>query len=188
MAANVVCSYNRTGYCKFEDRCRNLHINEVCGLIDCSGDSCQLRHPRACRYYNSNGACKYLDKCAYSHKNLLFDEVTSIKRDMAQIVEKLELIQRALEKLTSCASSTDLAEESPSKSISSSQLETSLTQIPQVDGLEPCPPDPVPKRKYFPCQSCSLVFHSIEDLKWHDSYQFYCDICTICFATKKNLN
>ena len=105
---------------------------------------------------------------------------------MAQILDKMELIQKALNELTTCESSTNLASETPSEFVSSSLLETS--NIPQVDGLEWCSPDPVPKRKYFPCQSCSLVFHSIEDLKWHDSYQFYCDICTICFATKKDLN
>ena len=169
MAAGVVCSYNRKGYCKFQDRCHNLHINEVCGLSSCLNDSCQLRHPRTCKYYSSYGACKYADNCAYSHKNLLLDEVNSIKRDMAQILDKMELIQKALNELTAFESSTNLALETPSKSVSPSLLETS--NIPQVDGLERCSPDPVPKRKYFPCQSCSLVFHSAEDLKWHDAYQ-----------------
>ena len=75
MAAGIVCSYNRAGYCKFQDRCRNLHINEVFGLTGCSNDSCQLRHPRVCKYYSSYGACIYSDNCAYSHKNLLLDRV-----------------------------------------------------------------------------------------------------------------
>ena len=63
---------------------------------------------------------------------------------MTQILDKIELIQKALNELTACESCTNLALETPtpSKSVSTSLSDTS--NILQVDGLERCSSDPVP--------------------------------------------
>ena len=181
--AAVVCSYYRTGFCKYEDRCRNLHINEMCQDTNCSNDSCQLRHPTPCRYFSLYGSCKFADKCAYRHENLLLEELRLVKNEVVQITSKLELVQKALDNLPRVYSTSIANDESASSFTTSSMPSTSPPfQIPQVDGCSDS------KFKRYPCQSCSLVFHSAEDLQFHDSYKFYCDICTICFATKKDLN
>ena len=94
-----------------------------------------------------------------------------MRNEIDQSTTQLKLLQTAIDTLNDL----DLLHAEPSSIYTKSMLSTTpLVQILQVDGQEPCPAS---KPKYYPCQSCSLVFHSEEDLQQHDSYQFYCDIC-----------
>ena len=94
-----------------------------------------------------------------------------MRNEIDQSTTQLKLLQTAIDTLNDL----NLLHAEPSSIYTKSMLSTTpLVQILQVDGQEPCPAS---KPKYYPCQSCSLVFHSEEDLQQHDSYQFYCDIC-----------
>ena len=54
-------------------------------------------------------------------------------------------------------------------------------QIPQLDGLIEDHPSPGP---VFSCETCDKTFLSETDFKNHDSFQFCCDDCGICFSTQ----
>ena len=41
-----VCRYYKFGYCKFGEKCRNLHIEEKCENKQCDITNCDKRHPR----------------------------------------------------------------------------------------------------------------------------------------------
>ena len=60
------CLYNDTGYCKFKEKCRNLHSSGICQKDDCN-KSCPERHPKACRFSEK---CKFLEKgiCVFNHR------------------------------------------------------------------------------------------------------------------------
>ena len=64
--AALVCYYNKIGYCKHQEMCRNLHINEICENFLCDVVSCDKRHPRKCKYYMEYKRCKF-NPCAYLH-------------------------------------------------------------------------------------------------------------------------
>ena len=67
MSGNIYI-YNKRGFCKFGNECRNRHVNEICGNSKCDKLSCELRHPLLCRFYMINGVCKFGSDCAYLHK------------------------------------------------------------------------------------------------------------------------
>ena len=66
MGEDISCHYSKYGYCKFQDRCRKRHFNEVCENEDCEVWMCDKRHPKVCRYYSIYGHFKF-QPCAYKH-------------------------------------------------------------------------------------------------------------------------
>ena len=66
MATEHVCRFNKFGYCRYRDTCRNLHVNETCENTSCDISRCNQRHPRECRYYREFSRCKF-DPCKFKH-------------------------------------------------------------------------------------------------------------------------
>ena len=46
MATQNVCFYNKHGFCKYSDKCRNYHENKKCEKTKCEIKKCTLRHPQ----------------------------------------------------------------------------------------------------------------------------------------------
>ena len=91
--ADPICKHNQKGFCKFADRCRNRHVDEICGDSNCDGENCVLRHQVECRYFNLNGSCKFGERCAYLHKDS--DNIAKIKK----LEEKLAYTETKIEEL-----------------------------------------------------------------------------------------
>eukprot|EP01029_Cantina_marsupialis_P007144 TRINITY_DN1788_c0_g1_i2.p1 TRINITY_DN1788_c0_g1~~TRINITY_DN1788_c0_g1_i2.p1 ORF type:complete len:167 (-),score=27.52 TRINITY_DN1788_c0_g1_i2:126-626(-) len=63
-----MCSaFQRTGHCKFGDRCKYIHDNV-------SNDSSEEKRP--CTFFMRNGSCKFGDGCKYSHDQRSVVETT----------------------------------------------------------------------------------------------------------------
>ena len=98
MASQNVCYYNKFGHCKFSDRCRSLHISELCENPSCEISSCKLRHPRICKYFRDYDRCKFSDYCSYKHvKNSSCNHINNkelLKKidNLLQIIEKKDEI------------------------------------------------------------------------------------------------
>ena len=45
-----ICKYNQSGFCKFGERCNQMHINTVCNKLTCSKSLCNERHPKVCKF------------------------------------------------------------------------------------------------------------------------------------------
>ena len=84
-----VCRYYKTEFCKFKDHCKNLHVEEVCGISTCTGEGCSQRHPTLCKYLSSVGKCKFGEKCSYSHDHHLHKDVTILKQEIEEIRQRL---------------------------------------------------------------------------------------------------
>ena len=62
-----VCKYNQTGFCKFRERCRKRHNNEICEhQYKCENNQCIKRHPKRGRNLKK-GMCRHNKNCAYQH-------------------------------------------------------------------------------------------------------------------------
>jgi hypothetical protein len=97
MATQNVCPYNKYGFCKHREMCRNLHVAEVCESSSCVISSCLLRHPKNCKYYTNYGRCKF-DPCAYKH----IDNQNTFERNTQEneiIKAKLKHIEEQLKEL-----------------------------------------------------------------------------------------
>ena len=95
MATQNVCKFNKFGYCRYKDACRNLHRNEICQNSSCEIKGCNLRHPRECRYYREYRRCKF-DPCKFTHIDNVsenFDQIRKIKDNIdvkiAEIDDKI---------------------------------------------------------------------------------------------------
>ena len=89
MAAQNVCRYHKFGYCKFGNTCRLLHVSEICGNKSCEITSCNLRHPRTCKFFRDFNRCKFGEWCSFKH-----DENENgqqlIQFDSKEIMEKID--------------------------------------------------------------------------------------------------
>ena len=97
MATQNVCRFNKYGYCKHMENCRNLHVNDVCGDSSCDVSKCTRRHPRTCKFYSEFKRCKF-DPCAYKHITN-DDDIDKLKKENQELLGKLDAIERDLKKL-----------------------------------------------------------------------------------------
>ena len=175
----AVCKYNQTGFCKYKEHCRNLHVNEQCMIENCSaGDGCQLRHPRVCKYFSTLGVCRFKHHCAYLHTEYLHNDILALKEEIRILSIRIEHVVKELEDL---------------KGLHQHSL-VSPTEIPQLDGNQSIQirdtsllsnarvissPEPPPI-----CRICDMDFPERDHYLDHDSYQYCCVICGICFRTE----
>ena len=87
MAAGI-CSFHKTGYCKYQDRCQKQHVKDICNSSSCSGD-CFKRHPKICRYYKFYGTCKFSNNCAYLHKKLGQTEIELLRQEICELQRRI---------------------------------------------------------------------------------------------------
>ena len=99
-----VCKYHKTGFCKFRDRCRSRHNDEICGNHnECKVDQCNKRHPKICKNFNKSGNCRHNKNCAYQHvvqKNKCGDK-EEIKLLTSKVYQLEETIQNMMEHMNS---------------------------------------------------------------------------------------
>ena len=103
----AVCNYQKFGFCKYKDLCKNHHLKETCkNLSACvNSKSCQKRHPRVCRKQAIEGVCRFGAACAYHHQeennnaeiNVKVDELEKTVKEMAEKKDELEVKLKDME-------------------------------------------------------------------------------------------
>merc|ERR1712179_591012 len=96
MAAQNVCFFNKYGFCKYSERCRKYHENEICEKIDCEIKECYLRHPKVCKFFRDMGFCKFLEWCKFSHK--VCKNNTLEKDELKNLKDKIQTVENEMEK------------------------------------------------------------------------------------------
>ena len=86
--ATEVCLYFKFGYCRYQQTCRKLQVNELCDREGCDTTSCDKRHPKPCRYWRDYGNCKFQNYCLYGHRSY---EIR--KTEFETMKNKLELLE-----------------------------------------------------------------------------------------------
>ena len=97
MATHNVCSFNKYGYCKYREICRNHHINELCVDFSCDDSNCALRHPIPCKYFRKYKKCKF-NPCAFKHVDDKSD-IEKLKNENQSLLGKIEKIDADLKLL-----------------------------------------------------------------------------------------
>ena len=87
MASQNVCRYFRFGHCKFGDTCKLLHISEICENNACEITSCNLRHPRTCKFFKEFNRCKFSEWCSFKHVE---NDINVNHFDTKEILEKID--------------------------------------------------------------------------------------------------
>ena len=107
MAAQNVCRYFKFGFCKFTDRCRFQHVEEICGNLSCEIKRCNLRHPKVCKFFRDYNRCKFGEWCCFKHitNNTEIDAISTetIRKEIEAlqkiINDKDEVINQLSEKI-----------------------------------------------------------------------------------------
>ena len=96
MAAPNVCFFNKHGFCKYLDKCRNYHENENCEKINCEIRECPLRHPQICKFFRDFGYCKFGEWCRFYHK--ISRDASKNRKEINELEDKLKTVNSELEK------------------------------------------------------------------------------------------
>ena len=94
MATQNVCKFNKFGYCKYKELCRNLHVNEKCEIVSCDLSTCMLRHPKLCKYFAQYKQCKF-HPCRFEHVEMETD-LEKLQLDNQKTSEKVSNLEQIL--------------------------------------------------------------------------------------------
>ena len=207
----VVCLHFKFGYCKFKELCRNRHEEALCENVKCDVQSCDLRHPKHCKYHLKYGFCKF-NACLYKHEKIGLNSTTDtdnlfitlrelIEEKDAKIVSlsrSLEILEQRVKKLEEAATAEcdtplpivnahDSTFAQPLISCDSSMSDSSC-HIPQVDGAVDmsynCGVISQKGPKY--CGFCDEEFYNREDFTIHMKLVRYkCNNCLDYFTDKQ---
>ena len=70
-----ICKFNATGFCKFADSCRKVHVKTICKNTK---SKCIIQ---GCKLFAFTGKCRFVKHCAFDH----------MKSDTHLKVEELEV-------------------------------------------------------------------------------------------------
>ena len=105
MAAQPVCLFYKFGHCKFQKKCRKMHIEEKCENVECNVKECILRHPKVCSFLRDYKFCKFSEYCSFSHSiqnnsNDAFEkEIDEIKKQIDILKESENNLEKQISKL-----------------------------------------------------------------------------------------
>ena len=209
MAGPVTCSFHQFGHCRFGDHCRKSHTKETCTNLPCTTIvSCTKRHPRLCKYFALSGQCKFNQECSFLH--MASPKEVEQKRELKKLSDEVESLRKQVVALKSVVESFTSHDPNPapvpfqsqasatalpisvSRSIIVTTVESTLdssieNSLPQIDGAMNSPTNsfPVNSAPLPQCDTCHAIFESVEDFKEHDTAQFCCDDCGICYRTQE---
>ena len=106
-----ICNHHKYGFCKFSDRCRKKHIDEICLENNCEIKMCLKRHPRPCKFFDLYQKCKFGTFCAFKHcESIQAKELKNLKskvedlevdnleksKEISFLIERLELVEQII--------------------------------------------------------------------------------------------
>ena len=116
MTAKIVCNFEKFGYCKQRNECKDYHPTEVCKNENCKISRCRKRHPKQCKYFES-GYCKFKESCKYDHTekikvNDLLDRIIRLEKQNARFRESNEQQEYAINVLNERLSMAEIENKS----------------------------------------------------------------------------
>ena len=212
MAQQNVCRYHKFGHCKFSEKCRMMHIDEICGNCECDIKICNLRHPRICNYFRDYRRCKFGQWCSFRHepfenKNIddRISEVERMLKEKADLDQKIQMCDKKLAEIEIYLSKFETYEKQISekdiiigtlqsnvKDLEIRLLAVEKKNIESEENVEKLEPASKPIEKYD-CDKCDFETNSKKGLnihkkRKHTNYraQEYPKSCDICEKTLKS--
>ena len=188
MAQQNVCRYHKFGHCKFSEKCRLMHINEICGNHECNIKLCNLRHPRVCNFFRDYNRCKFGQWCSFKHEQIenkktdaRIGEIERMLKEKNDIEEKIELCNKKHAELETYLKKCESLENKISEKdviiltmqqnvrdleIRMNAVEKKETVIETEEQIEKEKADPKPDEKYK-CDKCDFDTTSKKGLNIH---------------------
>ena len=121
--AAPICLFNKFGYCKFGEKCRKYHINEICSEKTCDITSCNKRHPRACKYFKNFRRCKF-SPWAFKHEtDPSINDFENVNKEINNISERLLALDQVINDNNKEIDKMSVKIETPEKKITENNIE-----------------------------------------------------------------
>ena len=88
MVKEILCRRNKFGYCKYGEKCRKKHINQLCVEKTCEIFNCDKRHPNICTFKRDYGYCKFAEYCRFNHDKP--KEIIAVDEKILEIENRLK--------------------------------------------------------------------------------------------------
>ena len=195
MATPNICTFNKNGYCKYQEVCRKQHENKMCENSSCDILRCRFRHPRPCKYYKRYKRCKF-DPCAFLHIDN--DEgFEKLKSDNQNMQCRITLLEEKLDKFLDTKNHDhqiiNLENQIKEKDAMIVNIENKIQLLEEkIKNLED---NKIKKQiqKSFKCSQCNFETNSKHGLRIHttkkhtltgnETYPKVCDFCDDRFET-----
>ena len=194
-----------------------MHVSEKCERKSCDIKSCNLRHPKICRYFRDRKFCKFGEWCCFEHKNseedfkrvfekcniienkvnnleiLLIDKDQVVNTLGTKIEKKVEAFEINLKTLKECIAEKDAQIEALERKLNEMELRLKSEEGIEKDKLhleKPGKPEPVK------CNQCDFETNSKHGLKIHtarkhtlinENSSLKCELCDQEFEKQKDL-
>ena len=89
-----LCQKNQYGYCKFKDKCRKKHIDEICKNFTCKSNECEKRHPRKCLYFKRYQMCKFGEFCRYMHDSFENNFEKKFMIELCEMNKRIDTLEK----------------------------------------------------------------------------------------------
>ena len=94
-----VCQHYKFGFCKFANKCKYIHVKELCIERSCEKSNCNKRHPVTCFFYRQFNRCKFGSFCLYSHQdNERKKKINDLENKITNLEEKVGKLEKKLKK------------------------------------------------------------------------------------------
>ena len=197
MAHQNVCRYFKFGYCKFLERCRLLHISEICLDSACDIKTCKLRHPRKCKYFRDYNRCKYGEWCYFSHEVKEDPSKEILVKIESDFNEKYEVIKSKLEKIDEKIEALEKEELDISKRLENIFVNKIETLENQIESLRKCLAEKDAYIETFEVrlkhieeklsESENIETNIVEETEKPEEVKFKCDKCSFETTSERGL-
>ena len=96
MAPQNVCRYWKFGHCKFVERCRLMHVNEVCRNPECEIKTCNMRHPRISTYFRDYRRCKFGEYYSFKNEENNLANMSDLDKYLERQDNKIEELEKKI--------------------------------------------------------------------------------------------
>ena len=91
MADEIVCQFNKFGFCKFRKTSFRKHEDKLCENGKSETKKCPYRHPKKCRFFVMYRNCKFGEFCRFGH-DIIEDgkEVEKLKQQLEELRKRID--------------------------------------------------------------------------------------------------
>ena len=191
------------GYCKFGEKCRKYHINEICSEKTCDITSCNQRHSRARKYFKNYGRCKF-SPCAFKHEyDPSINDFETVNKELMNISERLLAFEQVINEKNKEINEMSVKIETLEKNLSENNIDEKLEAFEKqlLGKME----EALKSFQHYMGEACSSIDDMVVELNddignmtlesedntllktFDNPFKFKCDICEFIAKSERGL-
>ena len=92
-----MCSFNKSGFWKFGEKCRKKHIKELCQESSCDSKKMCTKTSKRMQVFENIGYCKFGERCLLSHNIKKDPNIENLEKEYKNVRNKLEKLEKLID-------------------------------------------------------------------------------------------